>query len=194
MAAARNGVAAAAALLALASAFATAPSDAATRTGWAAVPTGKRALTGTSSDAMAALEAQVLAEMNTIRRSRGLRPLRISTRLAAAADSHSRAMARRGFFSHNSANGSSFSRRIERFYGPKGYRYWSVGENLLWSSPSVDAAAALRMWMNSPPHRANLLARHWREVGLAAVHVPTAPGVYGGREVTVVTADFGVRR
>jgi uncharacterized protein YkwD len=47
--------------------------------------------------------------------------------------------------------------------------------------------------MNSPPHRANLLSPRWREVGLAAVHVGRAPGVYGGREVTIVTADFGVR-
>ena len=31
-------------------------------------------------------------------------------------------------------------------------------------------------------------------IGLAAVHTHSAPGTYGGREVTIVTADFGVRR
>jgi uncharacterized protein YkwD len=50
------------------------------------------------------------------------------------------------------------------------------------------------MWMNSPEHRANMLARNWSEIGLSAVHVERAPGVYGGRPVTVVTTDFGARR
>ena len=194
MASLRKPIAVAAALASLVGATASDRSDAATRSGWVQWSAPRATVAAKGADAMAALEAQVLVEMNTVRRSRGLKPLRSSTRLAAAADAHSRAMARRGFFSHNSADGSPFSKRIERFYGPRGYRYWSVGENLLWSSPSVDAAGALKMWMNSPPHRANMLARGWREVGLSAVHVPSAPGVYGGREVTVVTADFGVRR
>ena len=48
--------------------------------------------------------------------------------------------------------------------------------------------------MGSPGHRANLLSPRWREIGIAAVHAASAPGVYGGHEVTIVTADFGVRR
>jgi hypothetical protein len=39
-----------------------------------------------------------------------------------------------------------------------------------------------------------LLTARWREVGLSAVHVNSAPGVYGGNAVTILTADFGVRR
>jgi uncharacterized protein YkwD len=83
---------------------------------------------------------------------------------------------------------------VQRHYGSRGYGYWSVGENLLWSSPDVDAKGALRMWLNSPPHRKTLLTKEWREIGLGAVHVSSAPGTFGGREVTIVTADFGVRR
>jgi uncharacterized protein YkwD len=49
------------------------------------------------------------------------------------------------------------------------------------------------MWMTSPEHRANLLDRNWREIGLSAVHSASAPGVYHGGAVTIVTADFGVR-
>jgi uncharacterized protein YkwD len=103
-------------------------------------------------------------------------------------------MAARGYFQHASFDGTAFWQRIQRFYGRRGFRTWSVGENLLWSSPDVGAARAVQMWMNSPEHRANLLARSWRDVGLAAVHVASAPGVYHGDAVTVVTADFGVRR
>jgi uncharacterized protein YkwD len=50
------------------------------------------------------------------------------------------------------------------------------------------------LWMNSPPHRANLLAPIWREIGLGAVHSDAAPGVYQGLAATIVTADFGARR
>ena len=102
-------------------------------------------------------------------------------------------MGRRGYFSHASRDGSAFWRRVERFYGSAGYRYWSVGENLLWSSPDVTSASALSLWLKSPGHRANLLSSRWREVGFAAIHVPSAPGFFGGREVTIVTANFGVR-
>jgi uncharacterized protein YkwD len=144
--------------------------------------------------AMSALEQGVLADVNALRHEHGLSSLRFSTKLAAAARSHSFEMAKRGYFSHDSANGSSFDKRIVRYYPLRGTRYWSVGENLLWSSPDVDAAGALNMWMGSPEHRRILLTARWREIGLSAVHVTSAPGTYGGREVTIVTADFGVRR
>jgi uncharacterized protein YkwD len=143
---------------------------------------------------MSTLERGVLGDMNALRRHHGLVPLRFSAKLAAAARHHSTDMANRGYFSHSSANGSSFSRRIARFYPIGSRRYWAVGENLLWSSPDVDAAGAIEMWLNSPAHRKIMLTARWREVGLSAVHVTSAPGTFGGREVTIVTADFGVRR
>ena len=143
--------------------------------------------------AASALESNLLGEINRTRAERGLRPLRWSKRLTSAADQHSASMAAKGYFSHDSANGAVFWRRIARFYGYRGYRQWSVGENLLWSSPDINASGAVRMWMNSAPHRENLLSRTWREIGLSAVHTARAPGVYGGSEVTIVTADFGAR-
>ena len=144
--------------------------------------------------AASALESNLLGEINRTRAERGLRPLRWSKRLTSAADQHSASMAAKGYFSHDSANGTSFWKRIATCYGYRGYRNWSVGENILWSSPDVSPGGALHMWMTSPEHRANLLDRSWREIGLSAVHAASAPGVYGGDEVTVVTADFGVRR
>jgi uncharacterized protein YkwD len=145
------------------------------------------------STAMRALESGILVDLNRVRAQHGLAPLRPSGRLNAAASQHSREMARVGYFSHSSADGSAFWRRIQRFYASSGYRSWSVGENLLWSSPDVDAAGAIKMWMGSPEHRANLLNPSWREVGLSAVHSDSAPGTYHGLGVTIVTADFGAR-
>jgi uncharacterized protein YkwD len=142
---------------------------------------------------LSSLEQGVLADINTLRRQHGLAPLRVSVSLSAAARQHSSEMAVRGYFSHNSANGASFDKRIARYYPIGGSHYWSVGENLLWSSPDVNAGGALEMWWNSPEHRKNMLTARWREIGLSAVHVASAPGTYGGREVTIVTTDFGVR-
>lgn len=143
---------------------------------------------------LSTLEQGVLADINALRKEHGLAPLRISSRLSSAARQHSAEMAARGYFSHNSANGSSFDRRIARYYPMGGSRYWSVGENLLWSSPDVDPSGALEMWWNSPEHRKNMLTARWREIGLSAIHSEAAPGVFGGAPATVLTADFGVRR
>ncbi len=144
--------------------------------------------------AMAVLEEAVVGRMNQVRRSHGLRALRYNPRLRAAAMFHSRDMGRRGYFEHDSITGTPFWRRIERFYPSRGFRSWTVGENLLWASDTYGAAFAVREWMNSPPHRENILSRDWREVGIGAVYFANAPGEFRGRRVTIVTADFGARR
>jgi len=139
------------------------------------------------------LEPAVLRDINAVRRHHGLEPLRLSAALSAAAASHSREMALDGFFAHESHDGSLFWKRIQSFYASSPWHYWSVGENLLWSSPDVSASKALAMWLASPEHRANLMNPHWREIGIAAVHEAAAPGVFKGLDVTIVTTDFGVR-
>ena len=203
-----RGPAFALATVALASSFAVARGDAAVTqsvetlvraqvksTVTSASPTRSSAPQRTrTTSAMAVLENAVVDRMNAIRRSRGLRPLRLNTRLRSAAVFHSNDMGRRGYFEHDSISGTPFWRRIERFYTSRGFRSWTVGENLLWGTDTYGAAFAIREWMHSPPHRANLLSRDWREVGIGAAHFVNAPGEYRGRTVTIVTADFGARR
>ena len=146
-----------------------------------------------SGVALSALETSLLARLNAVRRGHGLRALRLSRGLTAAAAFHSQQMVSHGFFEHESRGGGAFWKRVERFYGSSGFRGWEVGENLAYGSPDLSANATVRMWMNSPGHRENVLSRHWREIGLGALHVPSAGGEFGGGPVTVVTADFGVR-
>jgi uncharacterized protein YkwD len=140
-----------------------------------------------------ALQAALVGQVNALRTARGLPRLKPSPGLATAAAAHSTQMARLGYFSHNSANGASFSQRIASYYRSSGYRRWAVGENLVWGAPDLSAVRALKLWLASPPHRAILLDPRWRELGLAAVHSASAPGVYGNRPATVITADFGTR-
>ena len=159
------------------------------------VPPSALPRTTTSPLALNVLGGNVVEELNRVRATRGLGPLRPTRALAASARRHSAQMGARGFFDHNSADGTPFWRRIERFYGGRGFRSWEVGENIFWQSPTTIAAGSVvRSWMASSSHRANMLSHAWRDVGVGAVSLPSAPGVYGGSPVTIVTVDFGKRR
>jgi uncharacterized protein YkwD len=160
----------------------------------ALLPAAATALPGRAQVALTPLESGVLVDINAFRRAHDLEPLRLNLRLGAAAREHTVQMAEDGYFAHESADGSAFWKRIQSFYPSSSWAYWSVGENLLWSSPDVTPERALQLWLASPEHRANLMNPRWREIGVAAVHEPAAPGVYQGRDVTIVTTDFGVRR
>jgi uncharacterized protein YkwD len=133
------------------------------------------------------VELSLLSLINEARRDHhGLRPLKPSRALARAAAGHARAMARLGFFAHESADGTAARARIRRAYDGS-----QVAETLLWRSPDVTPEAALRMWLQSPGHRRILLGGSFRDIGLSAVHATGAPGAFGGRDVTIVVADFG---
>ena len=158
------------------------------------VPVANAASSRARVATVSALNTQVLREVNRVRAQHGLNPLARSSSLARAAATHSLSMATDGYFAHESANGSAFWQRIKLYYSANGHSYWAVGENLVWASPNLTAKQAVKMWMNSPPHRANLLSTKWREIGLSAVSSSDAPGSYKDMAATIVTADFGVRR
>ena len=139
------------------------------------------------------LEAALVTTINGVRREHGLKPLAGSVKLSKAATQHTREMGADGYFEHESFDSTPFWKRIERWYPSKKWRSWSVGENLVYSSPSLTARGAVDMWMHSPEHRANILSRTWREIGISAIHFDSAPGEYEGQPVTIVTADFGAR-
>jgi uncharacterized protein YkwD len=139
------------------------------------------------------LEEQVLDELNAARKARGVVPLRRSGELTAAARAHAISMGRLGFFSHTSADGTSPTRRIASFYDVAGSSGWAVSEIIQWSQGDVSAAEALEAWLSSDHHRRQLERAIWREAGVGIVHVEDAPGVYGGRDVTILVVDFGRR-
>jgi uncharacterized protein YkwD len=140
------------------------------------------------------LQNDLLGAINAVRAGHGLAPVTSSPALRTAAWAHSAEMAQRGFFEHESVDGTPFWRRLERYFGSGGDRYWSVGENLLWNVKFLPATEVVRRWLGSPPHRRVLLMPRWRRVGISAVRALRAPGsVFAGRDVTIVTVDFGVR-
>ena len=103
-------------------------------------------------------------------------------------------MAQHGFFDHASKGGRAYWRRIERYYPSRGFRQWAVGENIVYGSPILSAREALREWLASPPHRAVLFDRTWRDAGIGAAYTSTGLGVFEGLPTTVVTLDVGARR
>jgi uncharacterized protein YkwD len=109
-------------------------------------------------------------------------------------------MGRSGYFSHDlftptrSPRWSLFGRWIRWFYPGPGHRSWSAGENLAWGAPRITARQTVRAWLRSPGHRANLLKRSWRNVGVAAVVVRDPRRYFRAwDDVTIVAAEFGRR-
>jgi uncharacterized protein YkwD len=136
-----------------------------------------------------ALVRGTLCVLNSHRARNQLRPLRLSRRLSRAARRHSRAMARRNFFSHDSLGGASFVDRIRRTGYLRRARSWSVGENIAYGTGSRSTPASIsRAWMNSPGHRANILSRSFKAVGIGI-----ARGTPGGGGGGTYTTDFGRR-
>lgn len=161
--------------------------------GSASAATRAPAKSATNAKQLRSLNHQVALAINTFRQAHGLTPLRVSTALNASARQHSLEMGAKGYFDHPSADGTAFWKRIQHYYTRDGYSYWTVGENLLWSSPTISADEALKLWIGSPEHRRNLKDKNWRNLGVSSVYVVNAGGVYGGETVTIITTDFGAR-
>jgi uncharacterized protein YkwD len=97
-------------------------------------------------------------------------------------------------FTHSWSDGTPFGRWIKGYYPVSGARTWTVAENLAWSAQGVTAQQAVEMWLASPEHHRILLDKRWREIGLGVVTADGASGLYGGQDVVVLAAEFGVRR
>lgn len=73
-----------------------------------------------------------------------------------------------------------------------GYEYSTFGENLFAGTRGqVSARDVMTAWLQSPPHRANLLNASFRHVGVAPAR---APGLLGDPDAVVWTATFASPR
>jgi uncharacterized protein YkwD len=132
----------------------------------------------------------VLCLLNAERTSRGLGRLRMNGKLGRAALGHSRDMVTRRYFQHDSADGKTMLDRIKAAGYVRGNSVFTVGENIGWGSGSLASPRALvRAWMNSPPHRANILQGRFRELGVGLALGAPANGVSG--TAVTATTNFG---
>jgi len=121
-------------------------------------------------------EQALLAGINAVRERHGLPPLRYAgDEVRALARLHSERMLRVGFFAHRDDRGRTPGDRLTE----GGVPWRAVGENLLegFGVPSDSALAgeAIRAWLASPEHRANILSPTYTEtaVGIATGHCRT---------------------
>ena len=138
----------------------------------------------------AALEEATLCLVNRERALQGMRPLQADDRLYRAAAAHSRDMVRHRYFSHTSSSGATVATRVRATGYMRGARGWAVGENLAWGSHGRSTPrAAVRGWMRSAFHRANILSGRFRDLGVGvAAGAPT-----GARGAATYTLAFGNR-
>jgi uncharacterized protein YkwD len=127
-----------------------------------------------SGAALDSSERAVVQLINAYRARNGAPALAVGPALSRAAQAHSADMARRGYFDHG-----AWVTRLRRF----GVRAPYVGENIASGTRPLSPAGIVRMWIQSPPHRENLLDRGFRRVGV---------GLAGGSTL-MATADFAGR-
>jgi uncharacterized protein YkwD len=143
-----------------------------------------------SSGTLRETSQAILCLLNAERTSRGVGRLRMNARLGRAAAGHSRDMVARRYFQHDSADGKTMLDRIKAAGYVRGNSVFTVGENIGWGSGSLASPRALvRAWMNSPPHRANVLQGRFRELGVGLVIGAPAAGVSG--TAVTATTNFG---
>ena len=136
-------------------------------------------------------EKQLMTLVNHMRAKHHLHQLTMVASLERAARAHSRQMVRRGYFSHSSASGESFSARLIRFgYTTTGCTRWTVGENIAYGYQASGTPHAIFMaWWHSPAHRHVMLTKRLRNLGIGR-----ASGTFKGVDgIVFFTLDCGVR-
>jgi uncharacterized protein YkwD len=146
-------------------------------------------VTAPAARAAATPQWQLICMINQTRAAHGLGRLYYAGGLVKVAQAHSRDMLYRRYFSHTSPTGSTLYYRIARS-GFTRYGAWWAGETLAWGTGSYATPyATLRMWLNSPTHRAVLLSPRYTWIGIGR-----SVGTFQGHPGAVVwTADFGHR-
>jgi uncharacterized protein YkwD len=140
---------------------------------------------------LARIRAAVLCLHNQVRAEHGLPALREQSRLRRAAAGHSSDMVDHSYFEHTPPSGRTMVDRIVGAGYVRASAGWLLGENLEWGTGSLATPrGAMDAWMRSPGHKANILKRGYRHVGIGiSLGIPTGDG-HG----VTITVDFGARR
>jgi len=144
-----------------------------------------------AGDNQGLIRAAILCLHNQIRAEHDLPRLRENKRLRKAAVGHSRNMVAKKFFEHTTPSGVTMVDRILKARYVREDQGWMLGENLAWGTGSyATPRGAVQAWMESPGHRANIVKRSYREMGVGLVLGVPVSDVAGA----TYTVDFGVRR
>jgi uncharacterized protein YkwD len=104
--------------------------------------------------------------VNSYRAQKGLKPLKLNTRLSEAARKHSEDLAKSDRISHYGSDGSDAWDRVRK----TGYGARITAENVGTGQQSLEEV--FRGWQKSKDHNANLLLGDAEELGIAVVYKP----------------------
>jgi uncharacterized protein YkwD len=134
------------------------------KSGFGSDDEGKTGATGSGKLAFDPAAAQKL--VNAYRAQKGLKPLKLNTRLSDAARRHSEDLAKSDRISHYGSDGSDAWERVRK----TGYGARMTAENVGTGQQSLDEV--FRGWQKSPDHNANLLLKDADEMGIAMAYNP----------------------
>ena len=122
----------------------------------------KKKPAGTPSATAEAWQAEMLAAVNAERARAGVAALCLNAKLSASAQAHIEDKVRSKFAGdpHVGSDGSKAWDRARR----AGYKDGFIGENIAAGTPSI--AEAMAGWMDSPPHRANIVRDGFLHLGV----------------------------
>lgn len=127
---------------------------------------------------------RLLEETNSERGQNGLEPLRLNSKLYAAAQAKADDMAKRNYWSHYTPDGQA----PWVFVQAHDYAYQKLGENL--ATGFLDENGTVKGWMASEGHRKNLLDPIFTEVGFGVANIADYSAA-GGGPMTIIVAMYG---
>lgn len=108
--------------------------------------------------------------------------LGLNSELNAAAQAKADDMVKNNYWAHISPAGAT----PWSFIDSSGYQYQAAGENLAYGFNNADSL--IKAWMDSPPHRQNMLDQNYRDVGFG---VAQSPNYLGKGPQAIVVAEYG---
>lgn len=123
----------------------------------------------------------LLTQTNSQRQRNKEPALKINFKLAQAAQNKAEDMAGRNYWSHTTPDGKA----PWIFIDAAGYAYKKAGENLAYGFKS--SSDMVYGWMNSPPHRENILDPDYREVGFG---IANSDNYIGKGPETIIVAMY----
>jgi uncharacterized protein YkwD len=144
-----------------------------------------------AADGDPAAAAAILCLVNNERARAGLQPLVRNGALEAAAQIHSRDMVAKQYFEHTDPLGAGATARVLAAGWATLAQRWRIGENIAWGSgPYGSPTSVVQRWMDSLPHRENMLNPIFREIGVGVAAGSPLPQSLQGATYTI---DLGVR-
>ena len=129
----------------------------------------------------------IVCLVNQQRRAAGVRKVKGHKRLQKAATAHVKDMLGRTYFAHEGPGGPDLISRLQKA------KFWpaTAGENLAAGTGGLATArGVMDAWLHSAAHRANMLDKRFKWVGIGIV--PTFPAPPSSPGATIA-AEFGAR-